>query len=142
MSGEDDGGEPPLADLSESIRNRETTDAPSGPWDRLDPSEPTDAAWHRLEGTNTGHVPTPASEYTVRSRWLTPSHSAETVIVTHAAFTVVALGVSLLVYLAALFHLIPRPYWVLSLPPLAIGVAGLVPIIAWLVGIWNPHEVG
>lgn len=71
--------------------------------------------------------------------WL-PEYPSTSVFIIHGISTGIVLLLSLLVYVSAVFSLIPRHFWILSLPLLALALFGIAPMMAWYMGIWNPKE--
>lgn len=61
--------------------------------------------------------------------------------IVHGYLTVLSFGAALVIYVAAVVGLLARPLWLLSLPPFAVGVVLLVPILALYLGVWDPTRI-
>lgn len=46
------------------------------------------------------------------------------------------------IYAATSFEILPRHYWLLSLPFFALGLILIVPVVAWEAGVWDPTQIG
>lgn len=137
---DDDTNSPPLADLSEAIRQRGPGVPEPDPWDRLETPPPDDAMWDRLENREVdASVDGWGRDDGPTQVWL--AYSPGTIIMSHVKLPAVAFLVALAVYIAAFFRVIPERFWLLSLPLLAISAIGFIPVLAWRLGMWNPQDL-
>lgn len=77
---------------------------------------------------------------TERTQGWVPEYPSGSVFIIHGLTTAAVLLLSLVIYMSAVLSLIPRHYWIISLPLLALALFGIAPMVAWYAGIWNPKE--
>lgn len=63
------------------------------------------------------------------------------VLATHGFVTFGLIGLGIGVMATAVASVIPTPFWLFSLPLLLTGLVGVLPIAAWILGVWDPQRI-
>lgn len=160
-NGSDENEEaPPLSDLADHIASRRHTNTEGDSiWADLSQEDLTaeDFVWDHFSDTIespttiSAETDTPDESQTVHSldREYTKSSVPAGVgglslhgQILHGYILSIIFLTGAAIYTATSIGILPRQYWLLSIPLFAIGIILIIPVIAWEIGLWDPRQIG
>jgi hypothetical protein len=156
---DEDDDDPPLSDLADHVASRRTATDQDSIWSDLSQEDinADDFVWEHFSDTIESPRPIPADDdgpertESVHSidRELTSSSVPDGVgglslhgQILHGYILSIIFLTGAGIYTATSIGMLPRQYWLLSIPLFSLGIILLIPVIAWEIGVWDPRRIG